>query len=234
MIQKIEAQRRHLADHGWLQTFHLFSFADYHDPENIHWGNLRVFNDDTIAGEQGFDAHDHDNMEIVTLVFDGALTHRDSMGNKGIIKAGEVQYMSAGTGVTHAEMNEGKEPVHLYQIWIFPRKQGLPPQYQQRDFTSLLRPNVLVPVASGQKREKTLTLETDATIYKCTLQKGKTIDHKSHAHQGAFVYVHSGSIMINETLFKKHDQARIQNEDHLTITAKSDSQFVLIDTDMTV
>ena len=134
MITKISSSSRHHADHGWLSTYFLFSFAEYYDPQNLEFGNLRVFNDDTIAPHSGFSEHDHDNMEIVTIVHEGTLTHRDSMGSVGAISAGEVQYMSAGTGVTHAEMNDGGVPVHLFQIWLYPNEKNAAPRYEQKRF----------------------------------------------------------------------------------------------------
>jgi len=124
MITRIEASKRHLAKYEWLKTYYLFSFSNYFDPANLQFGVLRVFNDDTINAYSGFDEHGHENMEIVTLVLEGALTHRDSMGNKEVIKAGEVQRMSAGTGVIHAEKNLGDEPVHLFQLWFMPEQDG--------------------------------------------------------------------------------------------------------------
>lgn len=232
MITRIEAAKRFKADHGWLQTYHLFSFADYHDPQNIHWGNLRVFNDDTIAGKSGFGEHSHDNMEIVTIVFEGALTHQDSMGNTGVIRKGEVQYMSAGTGVTHAEMNEGEDPVHLYQIWLLPKQRDLKPQYGQKDFSTVASKNMLLPVASGQDQGEALKMQADATIYTGELKEGESLEHSVQPEQGVFLYVRSGSLEVNGTALDVGDQARIFEEDRIGITALKDSRFVLIDTDM--
>jgi quercetin 2,3-dioxygenase len=229
MITKIESYKRRLAKHDWLTTYYLFSFANYFDPNNIQFGTLRVFNDDTIAPHSGFGEHQHDNMEIITIVLQGQLTHKDSMGNTGVIRAGEVQRMSAGTGVVHAEMNDGDTPVHLYQIWIFPREQNLAPSYEQKDFSNISNKNVLLPLASGLNHSGTLKINTDATVYNSELETGQSIEHKLNDNRGAFIYLQEGSLDINGTKFKEHDQARISNENKLTIIADKTSKFVLID-----
>jgi redox-sensitive bicupin YhaK (pirin superfamily) len=233
MISKIPSSNRHYIDHGWLKTYHLFSFADYFDPRNMNFGTLRVFNDDSIDGQTGFGEHHHENMEIVTIVLIGELTHKDSMGNIGTIKAGEVQYMSAGTGVTHAEMNAGDEPVHLYQIWILPDEEGLPPLYSQRDFREASK-NVLVPVASGQSKEGSLPMRTDSTIYTSKLEAGQTIRYSLPSGRGAFIYITQGNLKIYNTEFETGDQARIRGAEELTITALKDTQFILIDVSMNI
>lgn len=228
MIQRIPAEARHLADHGWLKTNLLFSFAGYYDPANMHFGSLRVFNDDHIAAHNGFSEHEHDNMEIVTIVLEGELTHKDSMGNIEKIKAGEVQHMSAGSGITHAEMNESDEPVHLYQLWIFPTALSLPTRYGQKDFSGKPK-NALVPVASGEGKEGALPMQTDATVYLAGLDSGKTIDFSLAANRGAFIYVSSGQVSVNGIKISALDQARIKEEPNLRIEASEDSSFVLID-----
>jgi quercetin 2,3-dioxygenase len=233
MIQKIPADQRYYLDHGWLKTYHLFSFADYYDPDNVHFGDLRVFNDDTIGGNQGFGAHSHSNMEIVTLVFQGQLTHRDSLGNAGIIKAGEVQYMSAGTGVTHAELNDDDKTVHLYQIWILPRTDGLAPKYEQKDFTAVSPINQIVPVASGYNQAGAISIEANASIYTAMLESGTEIDHTIQTDQGLFIYVKDGDISINGEVFKAGDQARITDEKIVTLKANRISELVLIETSYT-
>src|SRR5512139_2308538 len=169
MIQIIPADKRHFSDFGWLKTYWLFSFSNYYDPSNIQFGALRVFNDDVVAPGAGFPTHPHEEMEIVTIPLQGEMTHEDSMGNKGVIKANDVQRMSAGTGLTHSEFNLADKPVHFYQIWIFPDSKGLNPTYDQRSFSPVTFRNRLVPVASGQGIPETVTFHTDATIYRSEL-----------------------------------------------------------------
>lgn len=231
-IQFIPAQDRYFKNHGWLQTYHLFSFADYYDPQNLHFGELRVFNDDTIAGQSGFGAHSHDNMEIVTIVFEGELTHQDSMGNTGTIKAGEVQYMSAGTGVTHAELNQGQQTVRLYQIWMLPRQQNLTPTYQQQTFNLGQQNNRLIPLASGYNHDQALSIQTDSVIYQASLKRNQEIQHSPLPNHGIFIYIRKGQISIDNLDLNPGDQARITFESHeeLNIKARSDSDFIVIET----
>lgn len=232
MIIKIPASDRHLAFHGWLKTFHLFSFGEYYDPKNINFGNLRVFNDDWIAGESGFAAHPHNDMEIVTIVLSGELTHQDSLGNKGVIRAGEVQRMSAGSGVIHSEHNYGKEPVSLFQIWIFPHSMGITPSYEQKDFSAIKKKNVLVPVASGAFEEGVLHIQADAAVYTCELEEGNLVNFTPGNGFGVFIYVSEGALEINGERFERFDQARIAEEKELEIKAVSLGKFVLIWTRM--
>lgn len=173
MIDIIKADQRHFSDFGWLQTYWLFSFSDYYDPHNIQFGALRVFNDDVVAPETGFPTHPHEEMEIVTLVLEGEMTHQDSMGNKTVIKAGDVQRMSAGTGLTHSEFNLTDKPVHFHQIWIYPDTKGLAPSYDQESFDAEAWANRLLAVASGQGIDGAVTFHTDATIYRCSMDKGR-------------------------------------------------------------
>lgn len=189
------------------------------------------FNDDYIQGENGFGAHQHDNMEIVTIVHEGQLTHQDSMGNTGTIRKGEVQYMSAGTGVTHAEVNQDKEPIHLYQIWIMPDEQNVQPQYAQKDFSNISS-NALVPVASGQNLLGAIPIRTNSTIYLCKLDAGHSIIHRLEHDRGLFVYMKEGDVEINGTKFEKEDQARIMDQDTILIKANTATEFVAIDVPM--
>jgi hypothetical protein len=228
MIKRIPANTRHLAAHGWLNSFHLFSFAEYYDPENVGFGPLRVFNDDFIIGESGFGEHPHKNMEIVTIMREGTLTHRDSMGNTKTITAGEVQCMTAGTGVAHAEVNMGKEPVRLSQIWIEPREKDLAPAYDQRDYSTIEK-NTLVAVASGQGMVGALNINTDSTIYLGEFEAGSSITHVMEKGRGVFVYLTAGSLSINGETFETGDQARIDGETSLALVAVGMAKFVLID-----
>lgn len=219
MISHIPAHKRYHAKHGWLDTFHLFSFAQYYDPENVHFGNLRVFNDDRIDAFSGFDDHDHEEMEIVTIMLEGELTHRDSLGNKKLLKAGEVQRMSAGTGVTHAEKNLGNTPVHLYQIWFLPNRVRDLPSYEQKDFSYQLEKNVLHPLVKPGGGESVLDIHADVTISRLDLEKDKTIAYSLKSGKGLFVYVERGSLVINGELFLEGDQARIQDQPDMMFTS---------------
>ena len=236
MIRKIPAANRYEAKHDWLRTYHLFSFAMYQDRGNMNFGALRVFNDDYIDGENGFGAHQHDNMEIVTIVHKGKLTHQDSMGNTGTISKDEVQYMSAGTGVTHAEVNQEKEPIHLYQIWIMPDEQNQTPQYAQKDFSNLPK-NALVPVASGQTNSEqdlngAIPIRTNSTIYKANLDAGGTVRYTLGHDRGLFIYLQSGQIEINGVEFSKEDQAKIMDETDIIIKGLETAELVAIDVPM--
>lgn len=230
MILKIPAHKRHHADHDWLKTYHLFSFNNYFDPANLNFGLLRVFNDDYIAGESGFGMHSHQNMEIVTIVLEGELSHQDSLGNSGTIRSGEVQHMSAGTGVTHAEVNKSKDKVHLYQIWILPKSENIPPSYAQKDFSQASNLNSLLPVASGEGNKGALAIHADATIYTSRLEADKTIEIENKPGQGVFVYLTSGKLKILDQDLETGDQARIQNETNIKISASELTEFILIET----
>jgi redox-sensitive bicupin YhaK (pirin superfamily) len=228
MIQRIPADRRHYSDFGWLKTYWLFSFDTYHDPENTHWGTLRVFNDDVVDPGMGFPTHPHREMEIVTIVRDGEITHQDSMGHKGVVKAGEVQRMTAGRGITHSEHNYGKTPLHLYQIWIFPREKGLEPGYEQKSFGTGRR-NVLQALASGLGHAGAVTMHADAVIYRAQLDSGQRVELAPADGRRVFVYVTAGHVMVNETLLKMRDQARIADEKTVTMTAETAADFIVID-----
>jgi len=187
-IQIIPAHNRYIARHDWLESKHLFSFADYYDPKNMNFGALRVFNDDIIAGHQGFGLHPHSNMEIITLVLAGAISHEDSHGGRAIVGPGGVQVMSAGTGLRHSEMNQGDESVHLYQIWIMPREDGITPRHEERDFSDMSK-NILVPIASGFDHDA-LLFNADAVIYRGIFDEETSWTHMSHTGTGnVFIYV---------------------------------------------
>jgi redox-sensitive bicupin YhaK (pirin superfamily) len=229
MIEIIKAEQRHFTDFGWLKTYWLFSFSNYFDPHNIQFGALRVFNDDVVDPGTGFPTHPHEEMEIVTIVLEGEMTHQDSMGNKAVIKAGDVQRMSAGTGLTQSEFNLSDKPVHFYQIWIYPDESGLKPTYDQRNYKPVEWENKLYPVASGQGISDTVTFHTDATIYRCSLNAGKSVTYKQTSERRIFVYLTSGQIAVNDMAFKSKDQARIDVEEPLTLNAQEDSELILID-----
>ena len=179
MIKIIDSDRRHFSDFGWLKTYWLFSFSSYYDPENIQFGALLVLNYDVVDPGTGFPTHPHEEMEIITVVLEGEITHEDSMGNKSVIRRGDVQRMSAGTGLTHSEFNLANEPVHFYQIWILPGEGGLSPSYDQKRFDPASWKNALYPVASGQGLPETVTFHTNATIYLADLDGAKDIQFKT-------------------------------------------------------
>lgn len=229
MIQHIPAASRHLSFHGWLKSFYLFSFADYYDAANTHFGTLRVFNDDWIDAESGFGDHAHQNMEIVTIVLSGTLTHKDSMGNQATIRAGEVQRMSAGRVVVHSELNLSNEPVSLYQIWIEPHTFDLAPSYEQKDFSKTSNTNQLLPLVAGSPTGEALSMSTDATIFSSHLEEGNTVTHDVAAGRGVFVYTRSGQLNVNGTMLLPFDQARISSESVVTFVAKEATDFIVID-----
>ncbi len=228
MFQIIPASKRYQARHGWLESYHLFSFAEYYDPDNLHFGALRVFNDDTIGAYAGFDEHGHEDMEIVTIVLEGQLTHRDSLGNQAVIRVGEVQRMSAGTGIIHAEKNLTDEPLHLYQLWFLPKQDGTNPSYEQLNF-SYLEKNKLIPVASDQGLPGVVAMNTPATIYLADIETGKTLNYFIPADRGVFLYLETGSLLVNDQILVKGDQVRAQAEKVLSLVAKQDTRLILID-----
>ena len=228
-IDIIRAQDRHFTDFGWLKTYWLFSFANYYDPHNIQFGALRVFNDDVVAPGTGFPTHPHEEMEIITIVLNGEMTHQDSMGNKAVIKAGDVQRMSAGTGLTHSEFNLAKEPVHFHQIWILPDTPSLEPTYDQLSFTEDQWQNRLLPVASGQGRENVVSFHTDATIYRGQLDGGNRLTFDNTVGRRVFVYLTEGELSLDGLVLNKADQARVDTEKPLCMIADADAEFILID-----
>ena len=228
-IDIIRAQDRHFNDFGWLKTYWLFSFANYYDPHNIQFGALRVFNDDVVAPDTGFPTHPHEEMEIITIVLDGEMTHQDSMGNQAVIKAGDVQRMSAGTGLTHSEFNLAKQPVHFYQIWILPDLQRLEPTYDQQNFTPDQWQNRLLPVASGQGLKNAVSFHTDATIYRGQLDAGNRLNFDNTVGRRVFIYLTAGELMVDNLPLYKADQARVDTEKPLCLAATADAEFILID-----
>jgi quercetin 2,3-dioxygenase len=225
----IKADRRHFSDAGWLKSYWLFSFSDYHDPRNVRFGTLRVFNDDVIAPGTGFPMHPHSDMEIVTVVLAGEMTHHDSMGNRAVIRAGDVQRMSAGTGLNHSEYNLSAEPVHIYQIWIFPDRKGLTPSYDQKTPAAADRLNRLQTVASGRDAPGAVALHADAAIRLCTLEAGRTVAHEAAATRLTFVYVTAGRLAVGDRELAAGDQARLDFEGTLRCEARERCDFVLID-----
>ena len=229
MMRIIRANERHFADYGWLQTYWLFSFAEYYDPENIQFGALRVVNDDVVQPHKGFGRHAHDEMEIITIVLEGEVTHEDSIGTKAVIRAGDVQRMSAGTGIQHSEFNLGDVPTHFYQIWIYPDESGIEPGYGQKSFAAVSRTNRLLPVASGQGLPDVVTFHTDATIYVAELEANHSLTHTTDGSRRVFIYVTDGDLEVGEEQLHTKDQVRIDPEGPITLTAQSDTSLLLID-----
>ena len=230
MIAVIPSNQRHSADAGWLQTHWHFSFSDYHDPANMNWSALRVFNDDVIQGGGGFGMHPHRDMEIVTYVVKGELEHQDHLGNRGIIHPGEVQVMSAGKGIMHAEYNHSKDkPAHLMQLWILPRGKGNPPRWEQKQFTPEQRQGRLLPVVSSGNVDGTLAIDQDATIFVSRLTKGQTVKYDSAPGRHGYLFVIDGSLTLNDRKLAAGDQARLKDESHLDIAAKTDAELIFLD-----
>ena len=228
-ISIIPAAQRHYNDFGWLQTYWLFSFSDYYDPNNLQFGALRVFNDDVVAAGKGFPSHAHKEMEIITLVLEGELTHEDSAGHVEVIRPGEVQRMTAGRGIRHSEFNRSDQPVHLYQIWIRPDQNDLTPSYEQKAYDPALWRNQLHPVASGQGHPGAVVFRTDAAVYRADLDAQVELAYGPSLGRGAFVYLIEGQLQINQSTLQTHDQARIIMETPLTIKALEPTRFILID-----
>jgi quercetin 2,3-dioxygenase len=216
------------ADHGWLNANHHFSFASYYDPERMHWGNIRVWNDDEIAAQSGFPPHAHDNMEIITYVREGAITHRDSIGNIGRTEAGDVQVMSAGTGVQHSEYNADDGLCRLFQIWIMPRARGVAPSWSQRQFPKANSAEGFIVLASGYGDEGALVINADAKVLGANVQAGTTIAHQIEGGRCAYLVVAKGRIRIGNSEVSARDGVAI-TAGTLNITALDDAELVMVD-----
>ena len=223
------ADRGHF-NHGWLDTYHTFSFSDYYDPAHMGFRSLRVINEDRVAAGQGFGMHPHRDMEIVTYVLSGALAHKDSLGHGETLRPGELQRMSAGTGIRHSEFNPSEsEPVHLYQIWLQPRAAGLPPSYEQKAIPADERHNRLRLVASPEGEEGSLTIQQDARLYLATLNPGTAVAHDLAAGRHAWLQVLRGAVEVNHQPLRTGDGAAISNESSLSIRATEPSEILLFD-----
>lgn len=217
------------ADHGWLKARHHFSFANYYDPSRMGWGRLRVWNDDEIAAQSGFPPHPHADMEIITYVRTGAITHQDSMGNQGRTGAGDVQVMSAGTGVRHAEFNLEPETTTLFQIWIETDKPGAQPGWGQREFPKADRSGRFTVVASGDPADGALHINADARVLAATLKAGETITYDLAEGRRAYLVPAVGEVEVNGVALNARDGAGIKDEPVLTVTAKADAELVMVD-----
>ena len=217
------------ADHGWLNAKHHFSFAGYHDPARMHWGNLRVWNDDIIQPKSGFPPHPHDNMEIITYVRTGAITHRDSLGNMGRTEAGDVQVMSAGTGIAHSEVNAEDEATTLFQIWILPDERGGQPQWGARPFPKGDRAGKFVVLASGVDGDDALPIRAQARVSGATLKAGESTTYQLGKDRKAYLVPATGKLEIDGQTVEARDGAAIADLDEVKITALEDSEVVLVD-----
>ena len=230
MIEPRRAEERGHFDHGWLKTYHTFSFADYFDPKFMGFSDLRVINEDFVHPGKGFPFHSHRDMEIITYVIEGALEHKDSLGNGSIIRPGEVQRMSAGTGVRHSELNPLKDqPLHLLQIWILPAREGIQPSYEQKKFSDDEKRNRLRLVASPNSAEGSVTIHQDARLYASLLSAGKTLEHSLAPGRSAWVQLIRGEIQLNEVSLGAGDGAAVNHEGILRITSAADSELLLFD-----
>jgi quercetin 2,3-dioxygenase len=240
MIQTIRSKDRYHAESDWLSTNWHFSFDHYHDPSNMNFGPLRVFNDDTVAPAGGFPLHAHREMEIVTYVIAGALEHKDNMGNTGVIRPGEIQRMSAGTGIRHSEYNPSeKDPVHLIQLWIMPAVQNLRPSWEQKSFSLSDRQGKLLPIAvpagkNGNTTSTAVQIHQDATIYTSLLAPDQSATHKLGAGRRAYIFVINGNLQLNGEALAAGDQSRVSSERDLHLSAApgvggTPADFLLLD-----
>ena len=231
MINIRPAGERGHANHGWLDTYHSFSFADYEDPRHMGFRALRVINDDRIAAGGGFGAHPHRDMEIITYMVDGRLEHQDNMGHGAVLKRGDVQHMTAGRGVVHSEFNPSQtEPLHLLQIWIFPEKRGLVPDYQDRHFDEQGKVNRLRLVASPDGRDESLIINQDVDLYDAKLSRGAEVRLPLRPERHAWVQVINGELTLNGKTLKSGDGAAISSETVLTILGQSEkAEFLVFD-----
>lgn len=230
MIEIRKSKDRGHAEHGWLESFHTFSFANYRDPKFVGFRDLLVINEDFIQPGEGFGKHPHEDMEIISYVVDGLLSHRDSMGNGSTIKHGDVQRMSAGTGVIHSEFNGSKESIcHLLQIWILPGQKGIKPDYEEKNFPLNEGKNKFRLLVSPDSRDGSLKINQRASLYSCFLGEGKSVDHNLAPGRHGWVQVVKGTISVNDQELHKGDGAAITHEQKLKFLARADSEFLLFD-----
>lgn len=235
MITLRKSSDRGQADHGWLHSQHSFSFADYYDPQQMGWGPLRVINEDRVEPGQGFGTHGHRDMEIISYVLDGELSHKDSMGNGTVIRPGDVQRMSAGTGVQHSEFNPSSgSPVHFLQIWIEPAARGIAPSYEQKYFAPDDKRGQLRLVASRDGRAGSVTVHRDADLYASLLAPDEQVGHQLAAGRIAYLHVVRGAVRLNGVRLETGDAAKIEAEQELVIAAEADSEVLLFDLDQAV
>ena len=230
MLTLRKSEDRGYADHGWLQSYHSFSFADYYDPAHMGWGNLRVINDDVIAPGGGFGTHGHRDMEIITYVTAGLLAHKDSMGNGTDIPPGDVQRMSAGSGVRHSEFNHAPDATtRLFQIWITPRQQGITPGYEQKTFADAEKRGRLRLIASPDGADGSVTIHADAALYAGLLDAEEAVVFKLNPARKAYVHLIRGSLAVNGQILQPGDAALLANESNLTLNNANDAEVLFFD-----
>ncbi|AXE30894.1 hypothetical protein DK842_13945 [Chromobacterium phragmitis] len=228
-------ERRHFASlgaaqHGWLDAKHHFSFADYRDAERMRWGRLRVWNDDTIAAGAGFDPHPHADMEIITYVREGAISHADSLGNRGRTEAGDVQVMSAGSGIVHSEYNLEPVATRIFQIWIYPDRHGGEPSWGNKPFPKIDRSGAFVALASGMGDEDALPIRADARVLGATLKAGERADYRFGEGRRGYLVLSSGAAQANGVALQAGDGAAIAGEETIQVLASEDAELILVDT----
>ena len=231
MILVRKSNDRYHANHGWLNARHSFSFAEYYDPDNMMFGPLRVLNDDIVAPGTGFGMHPHKEMEIVTIILDGQLEHQDNAGHKEIIEFGQVQRMSAGTGIFHSEINPSlKQLVNLLQLWFLPEVNGLNPSYESISFNKETLMNQLLPVVQkDSNKQDVATIHQDLSIYLSDLEEGKTLEFSQSVNRRTYLFVIEGEVSVNDVTLERRDDARITEEEKLVIKANQNARFMLID-----
>ncbi len=232
MLQVIKANEHHKNETEWLSTYYHFSFADYFDPKKMNYGPLRVFNDDTIQPSTGFDFHQHQDMEIITYVIDGQLEHQDSKGNQGVINPGEIQVMTAGSGIMHSEYNNSKEnTVKLLQMWIVPDTRGLEPSWQQKKYSKVQRENKLLQIVSplGSAVDGALTIHQNTSFYVSNLSPGTTISHDLKPGRKVYLFLIDGKAQINNLSVQTKDAVKIEDEKSLIIKSEKETELILID-----
>ncbi|NNJ91353.1 MAG: pirin family protein [Gammaproteobacteria bacterium] len=224
------AQDRGHANHGWLDSQHTFSFGSYYDPQQLGFSNLRVINEDRVSPDMGFETHGHNDMEIISYVLDGALEHIDSMGNGSVIVSGDVQRMSAGTGVTHSEYNHSQtEPVHFLQIWLEPNQLGVEPGYEQKHFSAESRQGKMTLLVSPDGRDDSLSSYQDGFLYSAILNAGETVTHQLDTNRKAYIHVARGEADIDGCLVKTGDGLKIQLQESVSIKGKNSAEILLFD-----
>ena len=230
MITIRKAEERGHFDFGWLNTYHTFSFGDYYDPKHTQFRTLRVINEDFVQGGRGFPRHGHRDMEIITYILQGALEHRDSIGTGSVIRQGDVQRMSAGTGVMHSESNPlDDKPVHLLQIWILPEEQNLSPEYEEKSFSNDEKRNKLRLIVSPDGREGSVKIHQDANIYSVLLDNGREVVQPLASGRHAWLQVAAGSVALNNISLKQGDGAAVSQDASMKITAKESAEILLFD-----
>ena len=230
MLTIRKSQERGHANHGWLDSYHTFSFANYYDPQHMAFRSLRVINQDQIAGGKGFGTHPHRDMEIITYMLDGALEHKDSMGNGSVIRVGDVQRMSAGTGITHSEFNpSATETAHLLQIWILPNQEGVKPSYEQIAFSREEKLNQLRLIASPDGRDRSVTIYQDAYIYASILDDGSEVTHTVKQNRYAWIQVAKGSVLVGDQLLLAGDAISSDRTGDLKLTGQGNAEILVFD-----